>query len=114
MNKEQVLSLTRNALSIAVGYYVGKGVLTAEQAATIVNDAMIAGPALIGLGTLIWGLISHTRASQIKAVAAMPEVAKVVIPDKVNGPIGAMAQTETLPKVVTVSQNTTDEKDKPK
>lgn len=110
MNKEQGLSILRNILSIIMGVLIGKGILTAEQAAGLSSDIMIAAPALGGMATVAWGLWSAQKSKQIANVQAMPEVAKIVVKDDVNGTIGTMAQADDKPKIVTETQNAVEVK----
>lgn len=134
-NKEQSLSILRNVLSLGAGILVGKGIISAEQAATFTNQIMIAAPALVSIGVLIWGLIDHTDKAKVESVASMPapavaealnkvsdvakiqiagavpSVATVVVKDAANGTVAELAQSNDHPNVVTETQNEKDAKE---
>lgn len=134
-NKEQSLSILRNVISLVAGILVGKGILSAEQAATLTNEIMIAAPAVAAIVTLIWGLIAHTDKAKVESVASMPapavtealnkvsdvakiqiagavpSVATVVVKDTANGTVAALAQSDDHPNVVTETQNEKDAKE---
>lgn len=133
-NKEQALALLRNLVALAMGYLIAKGTITAEQAATITNDIMIAAPAAIALAGIIWGFFAHTDKAKVESVAHMaapavnealakvsdaakiqiaeatPTVATVVVKDTANGKVAALAQSNDHPNVVTETQNEADAK----
>lgn len=55
-----------------------------------------------------WNWWSNREAAQIKAASELPGVAKVIIPDTVNGAVGTMARSGDHPNVVTEAQNRLD------
>lgn len=133
-NKEQALALLRNLVALAMGYFIAKGTITVEQAATITNDIMVAAPAVIAIGGIIWGLFAHSNKAKVESVASMsaaeqgaalnkvsdaakiqiaeatPTVATVVVKDTANGKVAALAQSNDHPNVVTETQNEADAK----
>lgn len=133
-NKEQILSILRNLLSLGAGYFIAKGTITVEQAATITNEIMVAAPAVIGIGVFIWGLRAHTDKSKVEAVASMPApavnealskvsdvakaqiieatpgIATVVVEPNANHGLQQLAQSGEHPKIVTTVQNEQDAK----
>lgn len=133
-NKEQILSILRNLLSLGAGYFIAKGTITVEQAATITNEIMVAAPAVIGIAVFVWGLRAHTNTAKVESVASMPapamnealnkvsdvakiqiaeavpSVATVVVKDTANGSVAAIAQSNDHPNVVTETQNALDAK----
>lgn len=78
MNSDQMLSALRTLIAVLSGVAIGHGWLTADQAATLGANVLAIVGALATLVPLLWGLKSHSDASKIAAVAAMPEVAKIV------------------------------------
>lgn len=134
MNKDMALSIVRNLVSLGAGVLVGKGILTAEQAANLSSEIMIAAPSMIAIGALVWGIVSHTDKAKVEAVAKMsapaqqaalsgvsdaakvsiaegvPGVATVVVKDGTNGKLGDLAASPDHPNVVTETQNEHDAK----
>lgn len=134
VNRDQLLSMLRNLVSLGAGVLVGKGILTAEQAADLSNEIMIAAPAVIAIATLIWGALSQTDKAKVASVSkmspdaqqaalsgvsdaakvsiaeAVPGVATVVVKDGTNGKLGDLAASPDHPNVVTETQNQKDAK----
>ncbi len=94
VTKDQIIAMAVKVIGILGGIAVGRGWLTGEQLTTlsdlipqVITVAAIAGP-------LVYSIWANTRKKQISQVAAMPEVAKVVV----STPEVAAAQPS--PKVV--------------
>lgn len=66
INLQQVLSFVRWALTLATGWAVGKGYLTADLAASI-------AAVVLGLVPLLWGFVTHTDANAVTTAAAVIE-----------------------------------------
>jgi len=71
MNSDQVLGALRALVPTIVAYAVGKGWIPAASAADV-------GAAIIALGAAGWSVYAHTNTNKIAAVAALPDVQKVV------------------------------------
>lgn len=54
---------------------------------------------VLGLVPVIWGLVRNTHASQVKQVAALPEVQSVVIVPGTKNGVGAAAADPAQPKI---------------
>ena len=93
MNQDQVLGLVRNLLALGGGIAVGRGWLNSEQL------TLIGGAA----GTLIplaWTLFAHTDSAKIAAVAALPDVRKIVtIASPASDAVKAAVADASQPKV---------------
>ena len=74
MNNQEVTNLVRQLLTLAGGMLAGAGVLNANQSYTLVNDIMVAVPALISLGSVAWSVYAHWNMRKV------PENSLVVKP----------------------------------
>ncbi len=70
-NQDQVLGLVRNLLALGGGVAIGRGWITGEQLAQIGG---LAG----GLVPVVWTLFAHTDGAKLAAVAALPDVKKII------------------------------------
>ena len=94
-NNAQLLSLLRTLLQIAGTYIVAHGTLG-------INGAMweqISG-AVIMVTPAVWGIFAHTDTAKLKAVEAMPGVAKIVPVPGSNGAVAAALAAADRPKVL--------------
>jgi type VI protein secretion system component VasK len=75
----QITSVLRVLISLALGWAVGKGLITAEQVGPVTQtiiDAVMIG--IVPLVILAWGIISNRKSALIAKVASMVDVKKVV------------------------------------
>jgi hypothetical protein len=101
-NVDQILSIVRWLLSVGgplgallVARGMPAGDVTALQGSII---AVIgAAPPVI---SFVWGLFAHTNSSKIAAVAAMPDVEKIVVQPQATDGVGAALADPTQTKVV--------------
>ena len=93
-NQEQVLNALRTMLAFFAGLAVSHGWLTETTATQLVGASVVLVP-------LIWGMISTTAANKVKAAAAVPDVAKVVIKPVADSSVAAVATDPSQPKVTT-------------
>jgi hypothetical protein len=77
MNQEQILSLARTLLQIGGTLAVARGWVSAEQAADLTNQLVVAGGALVTIGATVWGLVARSKKNLVASVAALPEVAEI-------------------------------------
>jgi hypothetical protein len=92
-NTDQILSLIRAILQIVGTSLMAKGVVTTADWTTYSGAILMAAP-------IIWGLLAHTDGAKIAAVAAMPDVEKIVVQPKAGDGVGAALADPTQPKVV--------------
>lgn len=108
-NKQQWLDILRNVIVFGCGVLVAKGTLPADFD---VNGLVSTLTAIVGgIGTLVaivQSLNSKTDKNQIAAVAAMPDVAKIVVAPTASNGVAAALKDETVPfaKVVTEGTHT--------
>ena len=76
MNPEQMGALVRQALLWGFGFLAARGIVVLDSATTQTVVASLATLAVAG-----YGLWQRSKANQIAAVAAMPEIKKVVTVD---------------------------------
>ena len=96
MNSDQLMSLLRTLLQIAGTALVSHGTLG-------INGAMweqISG-AIIMVAPVVWSMASHTDGAKIASVAAMPDVAQIVVKSTAKDGAAQAAADPTQPKVVT-------------
>ncbi len=94
-NSDQLLSLLRTLLQIAGTAIVAHGTLG-------INGAMweqISGGILM-LAPIVWSMFAHTDSAKIAAVAAMPDVEKIVVQPKATDGVGAALADPAQTKVV--------------
>lgn len=94
-NSDQLLSLLRTLLQIAGTAIVAHGTLG-------INGAMweqISGGILM-LAPIVWSMFAHTDSAKIAAVAAMPDVEKIVVQPKATDDVGAALADPAQTKVV--------------
>ncbi len=77
VTQDQVLSVVRWVIATGGGYAAGKGWITADQTNLIAGVAVAAVP-------LVWSILAHTQTAQVRTVAAMPGVEKIVTNDQAN------------------------------
>lgn len=104
VNNEQLKTIGRWAVTFGGGFLVGKGYITADQLKSVSADLQTIVPALISLGALTWGIVTHTNKNTVVAASNVPGVKAVVVDtgvatDASPGVIAAAAST-TAPKVV--------------
>lgn len=101
LNKDQLMSLLRTVLSMVCGILVGKGIINAEQAATITNGLLVAAPALVAVGVAIWGAVSKTDKAKVIAAANLPGTTVIVDPKEAPPAAVATANDPSQPNVHT-------------
>lgn len=96
MNQDQLLSIVRTLISVFSGIAIGRGWLTADQAASIGANVVVIIGALATLVPLLWGVRMHSDSAKLAAVTAMPEV-KIVVASPVAPADSAVAQAAVDP-----------------
>ena len=94
-NTEQLMSLLRAVLQIMGTALVAHGTLG-------INAALweqISGGILM-LAPIVWSMFAHTDSAKIAAVAAMPDVEKIVVQPKAADGVGAALADPAQTKVV--------------
>lgn len=94
-NSDQLLSLLRTLLQIAGTAIVAHGTLG-------INGAMweqISGGVLM-LAPVVWSLFVHSDKGKLAAVAAMPDVEKIVVQPTASDGAGAALADPSMTKVV--------------
>lgn len=61
MNSQANLSLLRQILTVLGGLLAGYGIGNPEQWGHAVNDVMVAIPALVSLGSIVWSVWAHYK-----------------------------------------------------
>lgn len=93
MNQDQFLSFVRNIIGIGGGYAIGRGWLNSEQVTMLGGIAAAIIP-------FVWSFTAHTDSAKIKAVAALPDIRKIItVPDPKNPDVKAAATDTYQPKV---------------
>lgn len=106
-NKEQWYSVIRYIVVFGGGVLVAKGVLPKDFDMNSATNAIIAIVGGIGsIVTLIQSLNSKTDKNQIAAVAAMPDVAKIVVKQNASDGVAAAVQDITPPFAKVVPEGT--------
>lgn len=67
MNQAQFMATLRHLLTLACGYFVGRGWVSENTAMFVVSLVLAAGP-------MLWTILETTKANLIKRVDALPEV----------------------------------------
>lgn len=97
MNQNQITGLARALVPAIVAYIVGKGYLSQSSAADV-------SAAIIALLAAGWSVQTHSDASAIKTVAAMPDVKAIVAqPNPADGMAAAVVDP-AQPKVMSLTQ----------
>jgi hypothetical protein len=107
INWSQVNSLVRSAVPFIGGMLVMRGVVTAtqfdslvNQLGTIVTDVTVLVGMVTPIATALWGVSSHTDAAVVKAAGDIPGTKVVVAPDAPPAVV-AVAKDASVPNVVT-------------
>ena len=87
VTQDQILSAVRWIGSTSGGYAVGRGWIDSDQVTLFAGVAVAAVP-------LAWSFWSHRAAAQVAKVAALADVAQVVMTSR------AAAEAQPSPKVV--------------
>jgi len=105
LNKEQWTDLLRNILAMAMGYFISKGVLTIEQAATLTNLLLTAIPAIIAAAVTVWGIVKNTGRNKVLAAAQVPGVSEIKVNTATaDAAVAATAVDNTAPSDSPVSK----------
>lgn len=101
MNSDQVVSTTRSVLTALGGIVVALGYIDATNASALVGALVgLVGAALTVWG-IVWGIWSHTHASQIAAgarsIEAAPDATSVAPVTQALRSAGAEVNTSMLP-----------------
>lgn len=92
-NQDQVLGLVRTFLAIGGGAAIGRGWITGEQLAQIGG---LAG----SLVPMVWTLFAHADSAKLAAVAALPDVRKIVtVASPASDAVKAAVADSSQPKV---------------
>jgi hypothetical protein len=86
MNNDQLLNLLKQVLTLFGGIAAGIGAahISAEQITTISNDLVVAVPALVSAGSLIWSVYAHWNMKKVPDKAIALELPKTVAPPTVG------------------------------
>ena len=87
VTQDQILGAVRWIVSTSGGYAVGRGWIDSDQVTLIAGVTVAAVP-------LIWSFWSHRASAQVAKVAALADVAQVVMTSR------AAAEAQLSPKVV--------------
>ena len=77
-NPEQISTTVRWIVGMAGMYLAARGYLTKEQVSTVSDALMIAVPALVTLGSAVWGILHKSDANIMASAASVPAVEAVV------------------------------------
>ena len=95
-NQDQVLGLVRNLLALGGGLAIGRGWLSGEQVTLI-------GGAAGSLIPLAWTFLTHTDGAKLAAVAALPDVKKIItVANPASDAVKAAMNDAAQPKVAPV------------
>ena len=107
INWAQVNSLLRTAIPFIGGLLVMRGIVSATQFDSLVNqigtvakDVTVLIGLLTPIVTAVWGASTHTDAAVVKAAAAVPGV-QITVPTDAAPAVLAVAKDESVPNVVT-------------
>jgi hypothetical protein len=93
MNLDQLLGILRVVVPVGTGLLVSQGVIPAGTAADVTT-------AVLGVGAALWSYFAHTDSAKIAAVAALPDVKKIVTAAfPVNPAVKAAAEDSAQTKV---------------
>ena len=93
MNQDQVLSSMRWLATVACGYAVGRGWITADQTTYIIAAALALVP-------LVFSFLKHTDSAKLAAVEALPDVKEIVTKPTATDGVAAATADPSRPKVV--------------
>ena len=97
MNQDQLLGLLRNVLALGGGFALGHGYLSGEQVTLIGGIATAVVP-------VVWSYIANTDRAKLAAVAALPDVKKIVTTSMpVNSAVKDALTDPSQPKITPVS-----------
>lgn len=97
MNQDQVAGILRIAVTGVCTWLAAKGFSAFGDEGVIAQISA----AVVAVALAAWSFYSHTDTSKLNAVAAMPEVQKIVVkPSNPNTAAGEAAADTTKPKVV--------------
>lgn len=103
-NKQQVLDAVRWIIGFGGGFLVGKGYITAEQLDTLSANLPVIIPAIISVGGLVWGIVTHTNKNTVVAASNVPGVKAVIVDTAPSTPATAgvveAVASESAPKVI--------------
>jgi uncharacterized membrane protein YebE (DUF533 family) len=83
MNSDEVLNLVKQLLTLGSGIAIGARLLTAEQAASLINDIFVIIPAVMGAVSVVWSVYSHWQMKKVPVAATA-----IITPEKVPLPVG--------------------------
>lgn len=94
-NLDQILSLLRAVLAILGTVLTTNGTISSSLWQQITGVILMAAP-------IVWSMFVHSDTGKLNAVAAMPEVEKIVVaPTTADTAAGTAAADTSKPKVVT-------------
>jgi uncharacterized membrane protein YebE (DUF533 family) len=83
MNQDEILNLIKQLLTFGSGIAIGARVLTAEQAASLINDIFVIIPSVMGVVSIVWSVYTHWKMKKV------PDAATAIItPTKTPLPVG--------------------------
>jgi hypothetical protein len=108
INWPQIASLIRSLVPFIGGLLVMRGIVSATQFDTLINqagkvvtDVTVLAGLLAPIVTAVWGMLTHTDAAVVKAAAAVPDVQKIIVTPPASSPLAAVVLDPSIPKVTT-------------
>jgi hypothetical protein len=93
MNSDQSLNLLKQVITFFGAMAVGAGLfnITTEQVTTVANDLIVAIPAVVSIGSIVWSVYSHWKMKKVPVTAVAVELPKSVPVPPVGGTIDLTA-----------------------
>lgn len=99
MNREQLYTALRSLLAIGLGILVGRGTITAEQAATITSNVAIVLPALGALAVAAFSIWKRSDSNLVKTTGATVTGVKVQVDATASPEVKALAADPNVANV---------------
>jgi len=97
MNSDASLNLLKQLLTLVGGILATAGLLTASQMSELTQDIIVAVPALVSLGSIVWSVYSHFGMKKVPVTATA--LALPIPPPPVGSTVNLTPMTGTV-KVV--------------
>lgn len=88
MNNQEIMNAVRQVLTLAFGLLTMRGIMTADQASTLVTDFGVIVPALCSIGSVGWSIYAHWNMVKVPETSAPPPPAK---PTNIPRAVAALA-----------------------
>lgn len=113
INWAQWASLARTLIPFIGGALVMRGVVSATQFDSIVNqigtiatDVTVLAGLAAPVATAVWGMFTHTDAAVVKAAASVPGTTVMVTPTVAPPAVVAVANDASVPNVINTTTQT--------